>query len=106
MRILLVVVLAGMAVIFVVSFVRPRASRKVQETVKLYTGRLSERARRRASKTGDATAQTFEKAGRATQSVGHAGRRAHDTVFRSSAGAAQERYLRRRHGEGAERGEE
>lgn len=106
MRVLIGLVLIGLAVIFVVSFVRPRASRKVQEKVKGYTDGLSEKASNRAGKPGDTTAEAFEKAGRATQSVEHAGRVAHDKVFRSSTGAAEERKLERRYGEGAERGDE
>lgn len=106
MRLLIAVVLIGLAVIFIVSFFRPRASRRFQEKVKGYTDRLTDKARHRAGKSGEATAKMFEKASSATQSVEHAGRKAHDKVFRSSEGAAQERTLEARYGEDAERGDE
>ncbi|MGH3098153.1 MAG: hypothetical protein ACRDMV_19395 [Streptosporangiales bacterium] len=106
MRALIAIVLVGLAVIFIVSFFRPRASRRFQEKVKGYTDRLSDKARHRAGRGGDVTAEMFEKVSRATQSVEHAGRKAHDKVFRSSEGAAQERTLEERYGENAERGDE
>ncbi|MQA03170.1 MAG: hypothetical protein GEV07_10735 [Streptosporangiales bacterium] len=106
MRILMVLALIGLAVVFVVSFVRPRESREVQERLKRYTKEWAEKARGRGDRAGERTAETIEKMGHTTQRVEHAGRKAHDKVFRSSAGAGQERALERRYGEGAERGEE
>lgn len=103
MRLLLVVALLWLAVIFVVSFVRPRRSRQVQERVKRYTDRAAGKARDRGR---DTTATAIEKTGHATQKVEHAGRRAHDEVFRSDAGAREERALERRYGEGAREGDE
>lgn len=106
MRVLVVVAMLGLAVVFVVSFIRPRRSRHIQEKVKKYTEWAAGKARSRAGQAGDATADTIEKAGRATERVEHAGRRAHDKVFRSDAGAREGRRLERRYGEGAEKGEE
>lgn len=106
MRIIALLLLIGLAVVFLVAFFRPRKSRRVQEWVKHLTDRYADKARERAGGAGDKTAEGIEKIGRATQSVEHAGRRAHDRVFRSSAGAQQERELERRYGEGAERGKD
>lgn len=106
MRILIVVALIGLVVVFFVAFFRPRKSRKVQETVKEQTDKWSDRAAERAGKAGDAPAETIEKVGHATEQVEHGGRRAHDKVFRSSTGAERDRDLERRHGHGADRGDE
>ncbi|HEX6443877.1 MAG TPA: hypothetical protein VF053_02225 [Streptosporangiales bacterium] len=106
MRVIAVLLLISLAVVFTVSFFRPAKSRRMQERVKALTDKYADKARERAGEAGDKTAEGIEKIGRATQSVAHAGRRAHDKVFHSTAGAEEERKLREEYGEGAERGKD
>jgi hypothetical protein len=106
MRVIAVLLLISLAVVFTVSFFRPRKSRRMQEWVKTRTDRYSDKASERAGEAGDKTAEGIEKIGRAAQSVAHAGRMAHDKVFRSSTGAEEERKLREEYGAGAERGKD
>ena len=106
MRVIAVLLLITLAVLFVVSFFRPAKSRRIQEWIKRQTERYADKARERGGEAGDKAAEGIEKIGRASQSVEHAGRRAHDKVFRSNAGAEQERKLEKEYGEGAERGKD
>lgn len=106
MRVIAVLLLISLAVVFVVSFFRPRRSRRMQERVKALTDRYADKARDRAGEAGDKTAEGIEKIGRATQGVAHAGRQAHDKVFRSSVGEEEESKLREEYGAGAERGKD
>lgn len=106
MRVIAVLLLITLAVLFVVSFFRPSKSRRIQEWIKHRTERYADKARDQGSEAGDKAAEGIEKIGRASQSVEHAGRRAHDVVFRSKAGAEQERKLKDEYGGGAERGKD
>lgn len=106
MRIIAVLILITLAVLFVVSFFRPARSRRIQEWIKHLTERYADKASDKGGDAGDKAADWIEKISRASQSVEHGGRRAHDVVFRSNAGAEQERKLQREHGAGAERGKD
>jgi len=105
MKILAVVLLLVLVATFVLALFWPSKSRRFQEAVKKVTAQAANKLRG-SGKVGDQTAGTIEKASRATQEAAHGGRRAHDAIFDSEAGRAEEDMLTDRYGDQAERGDE
>ena len=105
MKILAVLLLIVLVATFVLALFSPGKSRRFQEAVKKVTTHAANRVRSNG-KVGDHTAGTIEKASRATQEAAHGGRRAHDALFNSEEGSAQEELLKDRYGHRAERGDE
>jgi hypothetical protein len=105
MKILALVPLVLLVAIFVLALFWPAKSRRLQETVKKVTADAATRLRGSGT-VGNQTAGTIEKASRATQEAAHSGRRAHDALFDSNQGQAQEEVLEDRYGDRAERGDE
>jgi FtsZ-interacting cell division protein ZipA len=99
------IVLVVVVVVFLVGFFWPGRSRRLQERVKEKASAERDKSRHRAGKLGDWAATSIDKSRWVTERSVHAGRKAHDKTFRSERGAHEEQDLKKKYGEGAERGE-